>query len=69
MRTQLDIAGGRDGAISFTVARRPSPAPGNDGTLPLPTLPPAAVDRFRSRPDLQAPVVRITRRAGRTAPG
>ncbi len=69
VRTQLDLLGGRDGAISFTVARRPSPSADIDGTLKLPPLPPAAIDRFRSRRDLEAPVVRITRRAGRTAPG
>ncbi len=69
VRTRLDVAGGRDGAIAFTVARRPPPGRGNDGRLRLPTLPPAAVDSFRSRRDLEAPVVRITRRAGRTAPG
>jgi hypothetical protein len=69
VRTQLDLAGGRDGAVSFTVARRPSPSADIDGRLRLPPLPPAAIDHFRSRPDLEAPVVRITRRAGRTAPG
>jgi hypothetical protein len=57
-------------SFAFTVARRPPPGKANDGTLPLPTLPPAAVDRFRSRPDLEAPVVRITRRTkGKLAPG
>jgi hypothetical protein len=57
-------------SLSFKVARRPPPGQVNDGTLPLPTLPPAAVDRFRSRPDLQAPVVRITKRTkAKLAPG
>jgi hypothetical protein len=69
VRTALDIPGARDGDFSFTVARRPSPGSGGDGTLKLPPLPPAAIDRFRSRPDLEAPVVRITRRAGGTQPG
>ena len=67
--TPLNVAGGQDGDFSFTVARRPAPGQVNDGQLALPTLPPAAVDRFRSRRDLQAPVVRINRRAGGTAPG
>ena len=39
----------RDGDFTFTVARRPSPGSGGDGTLKLPPLPPAAIDRFRSR--------------------
>jgi hypothetical protein len=57
-------------SFGFTIARRPPPGQANDGTLPLPTLPPAAVDRFRSRPDLEAPVVRITHRSkARLAPG
>jgi len=64
VRTGLSIAGARDGDFSFRVARRPSPTSGGDGTLELPTLPPAAIDRFRSRRDLQAPVVRINRRSG-----
>ena len=42
--------GGRDGAISFTVARRPSPSADTTARCKLPPLPPAAVDRFRSRP-------------------
>ena len=67
--TSLDVAGATDGDYSFVVARRPAPGTANDGSLALPTLPPAAVDRFRSRRDLQAPVVRINRRARRTAPG
>jgi hypothetical protein len=41
----------------------------NDGTLPLPTLPPGATDSFRSNPDLESPVVRITQPARGTAPG
>jgi Arylsulfotransferase (ASST) len=67
--TSLPLAGGRDGDFSFVVADRPAPGAANDGTLALPTLPPAAVDRFRSRRDLQAPVVRINRHARGTAPG
>jgi hypothetical protein len=69
VRTSLDIPGGRDGDFTFTVARRPSPASGGDGTLKLPPLPPAAIDHFRSRPGMEAPVVRINRRAGRTQSG
>jgi hypothetical protein len=69
VRTGLDIPGARDGDFTFTVARRPSPASGGDGTLKLPPLPPAAVDRFRSRRDLEAPVVRITHRTRGTQPG
>ncbi len=64
VRTGLAIPGARDGDYSFTVARRPSPRSGGDGTLKLPPLPPAAIDRFRSRRDMEAPVVRINRRAG-----
>ncbi len=69
VRTTLDIPGARDGDFSFTVARRPSPSSGGDGKLMLPPLPPAAIDRFRSRRDLEAPVVRINRRASRTQDG
>ena len=69
VRTDLDIAGARDGDFTFTVAQRPSPASGGDGTLKLPPLPPAAIDHFRSRRDLEAPVVRINRRAPGTQPG
>ena len=69
VRTALDIPGARDGDFSFTVARRPSLGSGGDGSLKLPPQPPAAIDRFRSRPDMQAPVVRINRRAGATQPG
>jgi hypothetical protein len=69
VRTGLAIAGARDGDFSFTVARRPSPSSGGDGKLALPTLPPAAIDRFRSRRDLQAPVVRINRRGAGRQPG
>ena len=69
VRTALAIPGARDGDFTFTVARRPSPGSGGDGTLELPPLPPAAIDRFRSRPDMEAPVVRINRRASRTESG
>jgi hypothetical protein len=69
VRTALDIPGAREGDFTFTVPRRPSPASGGDGTLQLPPLPPAAIDRFRSRPDLAAPVVRINRRTRGTQPG
>ncbi len=69
VRTGLAIPGARNGDFSFTVARRPSPTAGGDERLVLPDLPPAAIDHFRSRRDLQAPVVRIDRRAGRLAPG
>jgi hypothetical protein len=69
VRTALAIPGARDGDFTFTVARRPSPASGGDGTLKLPPLPPARIDRFRSRPDMEAPVVRINRRASRTESG
>ena len=69
VRTDLDIPGGRDGDFTFTVARRPSPTSGGDGTLKLPPLPPATVDHFRSRPGLEAPVVRINRRSRGTQPG
>jgi hypothetical protein len=69
VRTALAIPGARDGDFTFTVARRPSPGSGGDGTLELPPLPPAAIDRFRSRPDMEAPVVRIKRRASRTESG
>ena len=67
--TDLAIPGARDGDFSFLVPLRPSPGAKGDGSLPLPTLPPAAVDHFRSRPHLHAPVVHVMRRAGRTAPG
>jgi hypothetical protein len=69
VRTGLAIPGARDGDFTFTVARRPSPSSGGDGTLKLPPLPPAAIDHFRSRPDLEAPVVRINRRAAKTQDG
>ncbi|HET8951917.1 MAG TPA: arylsulfotransferase family protein [Solirubrobacteraceae bacterium] len=69
VRTGLDIPGARDGDFTFTVARRPSFASGGDGTLKLPPLPPAAIDRFRTRRDLEAPVVRTTRRTRGTQPG
>jgi Arylsulfotransferase (ASST) len=67
--TALDLVGGQQGDFSFVVADRPAPGAAQDGSLPLPTLPPATVDRFRSRRDLEAPVVRINRRAAGTAPG
>jgi hypothetical protein len=69
VRTALSVRGGRDGDFSFTIGRRPAPRQVNDGTLPLPTLPPGATDKFRSIPDLQSPVVRITQPARGTAPG
>jgi arylsulfotransferase ASST len=69
VRTGLSVRGGRDGDYSFAVARRPAPRQVNDGTLPLPTLPPGATDKFRSNPDLKSPVVRITQPARNTAPG
>ena len=69
VRTSLDIPGARGGDFSFTVARRPSPGSGGDGSLNLPKQPPATVDRFRSRRDLQAPAVRIRRRARGTQRG
>jgi hypothetical protein len=69
VRTALSVRGGRDGDYTFTVGRRPAARQVNDGTLPLPTLPPAATDKFRSNPDLQSPVVRITQPARNTAPG
>src|SRR4051812_28795786 len=61
VRTALEIPGARGGAFTFTVPRRPSFASRGDGTLKLPPLPPAAIDRFRSRRDLRAPAVRIRR--------
>ena len=69
VRTTLPIEGASNGDYSFTVPRRPPMSSGGDGTLELPPIPPAAVDRFRSRRDLEAPVVRITRRARGTQPG
>jgi hypothetical protein len=69
VRTKLNIEGGRAGDYSFRVGRRPAPRNVRDVQLNLPTLPPAAADRFRSRPDLRSPVVRITRPAEGTAPG
>jgi Arylsulfotransferase (ASST) len=69
VRTALAVRGGRDGDFSFTIGRRPAPRQVNDGTLPLPTLPPAATDSFRSNRRLEAPVVRITQPARGTAPG
>jgi hypothetical protein len=69
VRTSLPVERARNGDFSFFVARRPSPGSGGDGTLNLPRIPPAAVDRFRSRPGLQAPVVRINRRARGTQRG
>lgn len=67
--TDLAVRGARDGDFSFTVGRRPAPRQVDDGTLPLPTLPRAATDEFRSNPDLDSPKVTITRRARGTAPG
>lgn len=69
VRTNLNVAGARDGDFSFDVPRRLAPGRPERGKLEIPTLPPAAVDRFRSRRDLQAPVVRINRRPRSTAPG
>ena len=67
--TDLDVTGARGGDFSFVVPRRPSFRTPERGAFSLPTLPPATVDRFRSRPDLAAPAVRITRRAAGLAPG
>jgi hypothetical protein len=69
VRTALEIPGARGGDFSFTVPRRPSFASRGDGTLKLPPLPPAAIDRFRSRRDLRAPAVRIRQRAHGTQRG
>jgi hypothetical protein len=69
VRTTLAVRGAQDGDFRFTVGRRPAPRQVNDGTLPLPTLPPGATDSFRSNPDLDSPVVRITAPARGTAPG
>jgi Arylsulfotransferase (ASST) len=69
VRTGLAVRGGRNGDYSFTIGRRPAPRQVRDGRLPLPTLPPAATDSFRSNPKLEAPVVRITIPARGTAPG
>jgi hypothetical protein len=69
VRTGLDVAGGRGGAFSFVVPRRPSPKRPESGKLPLPKLPPAATDHFRSRGDLHAPSVRIMRRRKGISPG
>jgi hypothetical protein len=69
VRTALDIPGARDGDFTFTVAHRPSFRSGGDGTLKLPPLPPAAIDHFRSRPDMESPVVRINRRTRGTQRG
>ena len=69
VRTTLTVEGATNGDFSFVVARRPSPGSGGDGTLNLPPIPPAAVDRFRSRRDLEAPVVRINRPARGTQRG
>jgi hypothetical protein len=67
--TGLDVHGAGEGDFSFLVPRRPSFGAKESGRLRLPKLPPAAVDRFRSRPDLDAPAVRITRRAKGVTPG
>jgi Arylsulfotransferase (ASST) len=69
VRTDLNVRGAEGGDFRFTIGRRPAPRQVNDGTLPLPTLPPGATDKFRSNPDLQSPVVRITTPARSTAPG
>jgi Arylsulfotransferase (ASST) len=69
VRTDLAVRGGTNGDFTYTVARRPAPRQVRDGSLPLPTLPPAAIDDFRSNRRLQSPVVRITKPAERTAPG
>jgi Arylsulfotransferase (ASST) len=69
VRTGLSVRGGRNGDYSFKVGRRPAPRQVNDGSLPLPTLPPGATDTFRSNRDLKSPVVRITQPARGTAPG
>jgi hypothetical protein len=69
VRTGLEVRGGRDGDFSFTVGRRPTPRQVDDGTLPLPTLPPTLVDNFRSNPKLDAPRVTIDRKRRGTAPG
>src|SRR5829696_8823687 len=69
VRTTLTIEGAKNGDFSFVVARRPSPGSGGDGTLNLPPAPRASVDRFRTRPDLQAPSVIVNRRARGTQRG
>ena len=63
VRTALAVEGAKNGDFSFVVAHRPSFGSRGDGTLNLPPVPPVTVDRFRTRRDLQAPAVRITRRA------
>jgi hypothetical protein len=68
VRTALAVRGARDGDFTFTIGRRPAPRQVNDGRLDI-TLPPTETDEFRSNPDLEAPVVRITTPARNTAPG
>jgi hypothetical protein len=52
-------------AFSFVVAREDLAAP-----PPLPHFPPhGATQHFRSRPDLEPPVIAVTTRSGGTAPG
>jgi hypothetical protein len=69
VRTGLTVRGASNGDFRFTIGRRPAPRQVNDGTLPLPTLPPGATDDFHSNPKLDSPVVRITTPANGTAPG
>ncbi len=69
VRSELAVRGGRDGDFSFTVGRRPAPRQVDDGTLPIPTLPPTLVDNFRSNPKLDSPRVTIDRKTRGTAPG
>ena len=43
VRTGLTVRGASNGDFRYTIGRRPAPRQVNDGTLPLPTLPPGAI--------------------------
>jgi hypothetical protein len=80
VRTDLDIAGGRDGDYRFSTVRRPRAGLQSGGARPPANLlrqltgqrgrPPAgAVPRYRTRPDLRPPEIEVQHRAPGMAPG
>jgi hypothetical protein len=62
--TDLTVPGGRDGDYRFWVSRPAEPPPPRTAERPG-----GPVQRFRSRPDLVAPQVRILKRSAKASPG
>lgn len=81
VQTALNVAGGTNGAFSFTTAPRPKEGLGSGGSAPPRSLaqqlfgqrgkaPSGSVPRYRSRPDLRPPEIDVTRPTRRgVAPG